>query len=621
MRETALKRNLKIPIGLAATLLLLGLFFCWNLNHAVTAYAFRDNEEPVKSARVIEDNEIEGGQTVENSQGVSLYYQIYGEKAKHQVYISSYSYSGNQDVNLRLPRQIQHGDDPGEIYDVVGVNGGAFKNFQYLRSIIVPGGISEDRKNAYYQWIGAEAFMNCGIVNGGISLGDTVREIRDRAFYGCSQLGNVTIGPNVTSIGNGVFANCAALTAITVDGGNQKYYGDNGVLYTRDRLQLIQWPAGLTVGNSINGNFTIGSADFPVRVICARAFEGCTFLYRIEDMYSTLTTIGERAFYGCTGLSYAKIPATVLTIDTDAFANCAPGLVIACDKASAAERYAISHGISTSVMCTVNFYDGASLVKTEQVPLGNSASAPVLTERSGYTLTWDKDYTNVQQNLNVYASWKQNFTVTFKDAYSGQVSQVVSYYGGSATPPNWTRQGYILGWDTTAYTYVTKDLTVNAVWLVSMTGGTIDEEKPKVGDTRTINNITYQVTRATASDPRVKAVNCTKRTLTSLVIPDRITFGGVSFKVTNIGVNAFRDMPNLKKLEIGSQVIKINRAAFYNCPKLRTITVHSKKLSSVAAKAFTKIYVNAKVNVPNAYISKYKRLLRDGGLSTYAKVY
>ena len=168
---------------------------------------------------------------------------------------------------------------------------------------------------------------------------------------------------------------------------------------------------------------------------------------------------------------------------------------------------------------------------------------------------------------------------------------------------------------------MTKNLTVNAVWLVSMTDGPITEEKPKIGDTRTINYITYQVTRTTSSDLRVKAVGCTKQTLTTLTIPSTITFGGGVYKVTNIGVNAFRDMPKLTSLSIGKNVIKINRAAFYNCPKLRAITIYSRKLTGVGEKAFSKTYVKAKVNVSNAYIKKYKSYLQDAGLSTYATVY
>jgi hypothetical protein len=54
---------------------------------------------------------------------------------------------------------------------------------------------------------------------------------------------------------------------------------------------------------------------------------------------------------------------------------------------------------------------------------------------------------------------------------------------------------------------------------------------------------------------------------------------------------------------------------------LKKITLRSKKLTGVGAKAFSKIYVKAKVNVPNAYIKKYRTYLRDAGLSTYATVY
>ena len=68
-------------------------------------------------------------------------------------------------------------------------------------------------------------------------------------------------------------------------------------------------------------------------------------------------------------------------------------------------------------------------------------------------------------------------------------------------------------------------------------------------------------------------------------------------------------------------MLKIYRAAFYNCPKLKTITINSKKITGVSAKAFSKTYVKAKVNVPNAYVKKYKTYLQDAGLSVYATIY
>lgn len=622
MREAVIRTNAVKYIGLAATLLLLGLFFRWNLNQTVTVYAF---EQEVDGTYYFTENEMEGGYTETDSDtGFILYYQIY-DKEKKQVYISGYKYDSSEkhiSMELRLPAIIKHGNgskmedgtingDGVDDYTVVGVNGSVFKGCAYLTGVVVPN---------TYEWIGKEAFANCPLLRS-INLPEGLKEIRDMAFYGCSQLQEgVLIPQSVTSIGTGVFANCSQLRAITVTQGNPKYCAEDGILYSIDKDILYQCPAGRTVGNSIDGTVTIGSESSPVRMIAARAFEGCQYLYQISGMYGT-TTIGDHAFYGCTNLSRVSIPSTVQTIGQYAFSNCSGSLVIECHKSSTAESYAAGYGIATLITCTVNFYDGATLIKTEEVKAGGSASAPVLTEKVGYTLTWDKDYTNVQQNLNVYTVWRENFTVTFKDSYSGQVMQVASYFGGSVTPPAWTREGYVLGWDTTAYTYVTKDLTVNAVWLISMTGGDITEEKPQVGDTRTINYITYQVTRATESDPRVKAVGCTKMTLTSLVIPDTITFGGVTYKVTNIGIRAFRDMPKLTTLEIGKYVVKINRAAFYNCPKLKTITIHSKRLTGVAVRAFGKTYVKAKVNVPNAYIKKYKTYLLDAGLSAYATVY
>lgn len=596
---------------MAVLLLCFGLLLGWMALGASPAAAADTSDIMLNGHALETETSVKGGYTDSNDVGFIFYYQVYGDASNYEVAISGYSYSGSIGVELRLPTQIQE-EGQTQAYTVVGVNGDVFANCPYISGVTF---------GSTYRFVGAEAFMGCPLTTISFNHNGAMRTLNDRAFYRCKQLVNVTIPASVTSIGTGVFADCTALNAITVVNGNQKYCAIGGVLYTMSKDVLVQWPAALTVGNSIDGSCTIGSAECPVRVIGDKAFEGCIYLNKITDMYETVTTIGEQAFYNCSNLYEVKIPSTVVTIGRQAFYGCAAGLTIKCDKNSAAENYAKNNGISTSVTCRVRFYDGSSLVKTEEVTAGGSASAPVLNERSGYTLTWDKDYTNVQQNLDVYASWKQNFTVTFKDAYSGQVTEVTSYYGGTATPPVWTRTGYKLGWDTTAYTYVTKNLTVNAVWLVSMTDTPITEEAPELGDTRTINYITYQVIKTAASDPRVCAVGCTKQTLTTLTIPDRITFGGVSYRVTRIGKNAFRDMPKLNTLTMGKNVMKIERAAFYNCPKLKTITVSSKKITSIGEKAFSKIYVKAKVNVPNSNVKKYKKYLLDAGLSTYAKVY
>ena len=60
---------------------------------------------------------------------------------------------------------------------------------------------------------------------------------------------------------------------------------------------------------------------------------------------------------------------------------------------------------------TVNWYNGSTLLKTEQVIQGSNATppsgTPVSPDGADYTfIGWDKTYTNVQSNLNIYAQYK-----------------------------------------------------------------------------------------------------------------------------------------------------------------------------------------------------------------------
>ena len=245
MRELQIKRSWIRCLGVVAGLLLFALFFHWNLNQTITVHAFE--KDRAYDGTYLPNTDIEGGYIEDSSAGITLYYQIYGPKENRQVSISGYIYAGQGRLKLELPGYIKHGapNETQETYTVVGINGGVFKNFPYLNEVVFA---------PTYEWIGAEAFMNTPIVDRGVNLNEGLKEIRDRAFYGCSQLTEVAIGAGVTSIGTGVFANCTSLKAISVSAGNQKYCGEGGVLYSKDKTQLIQWPAALAVANSIDSN-------------------------------------------------------------------------------------------------------------------------------------------------------------------------------------------------------------------------------------------------------------------------------------------------------------------------------------------------------------------------------
>ena len=75
------------------------------------------------------------------------------------------------------------------------------------------------------------------------------------------------------------------------------------------------------------------------------------------------------------------------------------------------------------------------------------------------------------------------------------------------------------------------------------------------------------------------------------------------------------------KVTIGKNVKKIGANAFYNCKKLKTITIYTTKLkmSTVGKNAFKGVKKNVVVKVPKAKYSLYKKVLKKRGISKVAK--
>ena len=112
-------------------------------------------------------------------------------------------------------------------------------------------------------------------------------------------------------------------------------------------------------------------------------------------------------------------------------------------------------------------YDG-TVLKTETVQEGQSATAPQKPSRYGYTFTgWDIAYTNVQSDLTVVAQYveKATYQVVFM-AEGVAVSTQTVYQGEAAIAPNppTVENKVFSHWDA-SFTYVTGDLVVNAVYV------------------------------------------------------------------------------------------------------------------------------------------------------------
>ena len=81
----------------------------------------------------------------------------------------------------------------------------------------------------------------------------------------------------------------------------------------------------------------------------------------------------------------------------------------------------------------VKFLDSDyTLIKEEVVEKGGSATAPVMTDTETKLFDkWDKDFTNVQSNLNVIAQYKNKYTITYNlDGGLNELEPKTSYFDG-----------------------------------------------------------------------------------------------------------------------------------------------------------------------------------------------
>lgn len=149
---------------------------------------------------------------------------------------------------------------------------------------------------------------------------------------------NISIGASVTNIGEFAFYDCSSLLNFTVNSTNKYYSSTNGVLFDKLQTDLIQYPSAAAGNYVVPGTVTnLGGGAFgdafgltsiiippSVTSISEEAFYACDNLASVS-LGGGVGSIGDQAFHDCSSLSDVLIPNSVTNIAAFAFLYC-PGL-------------------------------------------------------------------------------------------------------------------------------------------------------------------------------------------------------------------------------------------------------------------------------------------------------
>lgn len=235
-------------------------------------------------------------------------------------------YSCKNLVNITIPDSI------------TSIGNNAFEYCASLKSVLIPGSVKSIGNAAFNR---CESLMNIEVIKNNSNyfsqdgvlfdknktkliqypignkriaydIPNGVKSFGDCAFDSCSTLKNITIPDSVTSIGWGVFSSSTSLTNIDVSENNLNYSSYEGVLFNKNKTELIKYPIG---NERTSYNIPAGVINF------GDVFSDCKNLVNIT-IPNSVTNIGVGAFWQCANLASITITNSVTSIGNYAFYDC-----------------------------------------------------------------------------------------------------------------------------------------------------------------------------------------------------------------------------------------------------------------------------------------------------------
>ena len=407
-----------------------------------------------------------------------------------------------------------------------------------------------------------------------------------------------------------MFDGCDALQSITVDENNSAFASADGILYNKEKTQILAVPQAIT------GKVTLADG---ITELAANAFANRTALTQIV-LPSSLQTIGNNAFSGCP-LTEIVLPNGLQTIGDSAFKGCS------FTEVSLPESVTQAYGAFTDCNALaklslpacgniLGYYFGTNEYSQQKDNIPDSLKTVIIS--GGDTVT---DYAFYGCGLLESVTIPDSVTTIGEYAFAScsalesvTIPDSVSTVGSSAflncksffiitIPENVKSMGSYV-FDGCDFTLVLcKAPSTPSGWNADFARGALAVIYDCDNNDTDADGAMYTVQNGMAYKIKDNAASVVAARIAAdgiAVVPESITHKNVAYTVTSIGT-VFKDNKQLKELTLGSGIINLANNAFERCERLERITVSAENPSYVSVDGI--LYNKAKteiIHIPRA---------------------